>query len=54
MARAVSEIEQEIRVQYTVTFHPAGNTCGFHGVRIEPEDRLVKARARSGFYGDCM
>lgn len=52
--KVFAEIEEEIRGQYTVTFRPAGNACGFHGVRIEPEDRSLRVRARSGFYGDCM
>jgi Ca-activated chloride channel family protein len=52
--KVFAEIEEEIRGQYTVTFRPVGDTCGFHGVRIEPEDRSLRVRARSGFYGDCM
>ena len=52
--KVFAEIEQEIRAQYTVTFRPAGDTCGFHRVRVEPSDRAVHARSRTGFYGDCM
>lgn len=51
--RVFAEIEQEIRAQYTVTFRPVGNACGFHEVRIEPEDRGLRVRSRAGFYGDC-
>lgn len=49
-----AEIEEEIRQQYTVTFHPAGKPCGFHSIRIAVADHDLQARARAGFYGDCM
>ena len=52
--KVFAEIEEEIRAQYTVTFRPAGNTCGYHNVRVEPSDRGVRARSRAGFYGDCF
>lgn len=52
--KVFAEIEDEIRQQYMVTFHPAGETCGFHSVRIALADRRLQARARTGFYGDCM
>jgi VWFA-related protein len=52
--RVFAEIEQEIRAQYTVTFRPVGDACGFHNVRVEPSNRAVRARSRAGFYGDCM
>jgi Ca-activated chloride channel homolog len=51
--KVFAEIEQEIRSQFTVTFHPAGNTCGYHSLRVEPADRSLRARSRTGFYGDC-
>jgi Ca-activated chloride channel homolog len=51
--KVFADIEQEIRSQYTVTFRPAGSTCGFHSVVVEPADRSLRARARAGFYGDC-
>jgi hypothetical protein len=49
-----AEIEEEIRAQYTVTFRPAGETCGFHRVRIALTDQELRARSRTGFYGDCF
>jgi VWFA-related protein len=52
--KVFAEIEEEIRAQYTVTFRPAGNACGYHNVRVEPSDRAVRARSRAGFYGDCF
>jgi len=52
--KVFAEIEEEIRQQYMVTFRPSGNTCGFHSVRIAIADPRLQARARAGFYGDCM
>jgi Ca-activated chloride channel family protein len=52
--RVFAEIEQEIRAQYTVTFRPAGDACGFHNVRVEAADRSLRTRSRAGFYGDCL
>lgn len=52
--RVFAEIEDEIREQYTVTFRPAADTCGFHSVRLALTDRALHARSRTGFYGDCM
>lgn len=51
--KTFSEIEQEIRSQYTVTFRPAGSTCGFHNVTVEPDDHSLRTRLRTGFYRDC-
>lgn len=51
---AFAQIEQEIRSEYAVTFHPAGKLCGFHSVRVEPADGNLRARSREGFYGDCL
>lgn len=51
--KVFADIEQEIRSQYTVTFRPAGNTCGFHRVSVEPADQSLRVRLRTGFYGDC-
>jgi VWFA-related protein len=48
-----AQIEREMRSEYAVTFHPAGNLCGFHSVRVEPTDSNLRARSREGFYGDC-
>ena len=50
---AFALIEREIRSEYAVTFHPEGNLCGFHSVRVEPTDSSLRARSREGFYGDC-
>ena len=52
--KVFAEIEQEIRSQYTVTFRPAGSTCGYHDVSVEPADRSLRTRSRSGFYRDCF
>ena len=51
--KVFAEIEQEIRSQYTVTFHLAGSTCGYHSVSVETSDRSLRTRMRNGFYGDC-
>ena len=51
---AFAQIEQEIRSEYAVTFHPEGKLCGFHSVRVEPTDSNQRARSREGFYGDCL
>ncbi len=51
--KAFAQIEQEIRAQYIATFRPAGNTCGFHSVRIAPADHSLRVRTRAGFFGDC-
>lgn len=51
--KVFADIEQEIRSQYTVTFRPAGGTCGFHRVSVEPADQSLRVRLRAGFYGDC-
>jgi len=50
---AFAQIEREIRSEYAVTFHPEGQVCGFHSVRVEPTDSSLHARSREGFYGDC-
>lgn len=52
--KAFAEIEQEIRGQYTVTFRANGDVCGYHTLRVEPADHTLRARSRSGFYGDCQ
>lgn len=52
-SRVFAEIEQEIRNQYTATFRPSGDVCGYHTLRIEPRDHSLRARSRVGFYGDC-
>ena len=51
---AFAQIEREIRSEYAVTFHPEGKLCGFHSVRVKPADGNLRARAREGFYGDCL
>jgi VWFA-related protein len=51
--KVFAEIEQEIRSQYTVTFRPVGDTCGYHRLRVEAADRSWRVRSRAGFYGDC-
>jgi Ca-activated chloride channel homolog len=51
--KAFAEIDQEIRSQYAVTFHPAGSACGYHRMRVEPSDATLQARSRAGFYGAC-
>lgn len=48
-----AEIEQELRSQYTVTFRAEGSACGFHRLGVQTKDRLLKTRARTGFFGDC-
>ena len=50
---AFAQIEREIHSEYAVTFHPKGNLCGFHSVRVEPTDSNLRARSREGFYGGC-
>ncbi len=52
--KVFEEIEEEIRGQYTVTFRPVGETCGFHRVRIALTDQELRARSRTEFYGDCF
>jgi Ca-activated chloride channel homolog len=52
--QAFAEIEQEIRGQYTVTFRPSAEACGYHSLRVQPEDQALRARSRAGFYGDCL
>jgi hypothetical protein len=49
--RAFAEIEQEIRSQYSVTFRPFEQTCGYRSLRIEPGDRLLRARSRQILWG---
>lgn len=51
--QAFAQIEQEIRSQYSVTFRPAERSCGYHSLRVEPGDRSLHARSRTGFYGEC-
>jgi Ca-activated chloride channel family protein len=51
--KVFAEIEQEIRSQYSVTFRPAGDVCGYHSLRVEPGQPSLRARSRAGFYGDC-
>jgi VWFA-related protein len=50
---AFAQIEREIRSEYAVTFHPEGQPCGFHSVRIQPVNTNLRARSRGGFFGDC-
>ena len=51
--QAFTQIEQEIRSQYSVTFRPAERPCGYHSLRVEPGDRSLHARSRTGFFGEC-
>jgi VWFA-related protein len=48
-----ADLESKTRSQYTVTFALAGDSCGFHSVRVETTDRTMQVRSRTGFYRDC-
>ena len=48
-----AELESKTRSQYTVTFALAGESCGFHSVRVETTDRKMQVRSRAGFYREC-
>ena len=51
--KAFAAMEQELRSQYTVNFRGSRDNCGYHTLRIELKDQLLRARSRAGFYGDC-
>jgi len=53
-ASVFSQIEQEIRSQYSVTFRPPESACGYHSLRVEVQDPSLHARSRSGFYASCQ
>jgi Ca-activated chloride channel family protein len=51
VGKVFSEIESELRSQYTMTFRPVTpDRCGFHSVQVVYGTRKMKVRAREGYY----
>lgn len=49
--RVFSEIEAELRTQYSMTFRLQNTTsCGYHSIRFLPRDPKLRVQARSGYY----
>jgi VWFA-related protein len=47
-----SEIEQELRNQYSVGFTPDNSDSGYHKIRLATKQKDQIVQARDGFYGD--
>lgn len=46
-----SEIQEELRSEYLVSFHPAEHAqCGFHSLSIRTHDPSLHVRARRGYF----
>jgi VWFA-related protein len=51
VGKVFAEIENELRTQYSMTFHPAAPAqCGFHPLQVQYRDRKMRVRARQGYY----
>jgi Ca-activated chloride channel homolog len=49
--RVFSEIEAELRTQYSITFRLQNtHSCGYHTIRFLPRDPQLRVQARSGYY----
>jgi Ca-activated chloride channel family protein len=49
--KAFTQIEAELRTQYSLTFRPMTvNRCGFHNLQVRYRDRKMRVRARDGYY----
>jgi VWFA-related protein len=49
--RAFSEMEAELRTQYSITFRlPSAPACGYHSVRVVLRDPKLRVQARRGYY----
>jgi Ca-activated chloride channel homolog len=48
---ALAAIEQELRTQYSLSFHPkAVDSCGYHRIAIVPLNLQMRIRARDRYY----
>jgi VWFA-related protein len=46
-----SEIQDELRSEYLVSFHPAArDRCGYHSLWVATRDRRLHVRARQGYF----
>jgi VWFA-related protein len=46
-----SEIQDELRSEYLVSFHPAERSrCGFHSLSVRTQDPRLHVRARQGYF----
>ena len=46
-----SKIQDELRSEYLVSFHPAqDNQCGYHSLAVRTRDRALHVRARRGYF----
>jgi len=46
-----SEIQDELRSEYLVSFHPAERSrCGFHALSVRTQDARLHVRARQGYF----
>jgi VWFA-related protein len=47
-----NKIDEELRSQYALTYHPnsATQSGAFHRIRIETADRQLRVQARNGYY----
>ncbi len=53
LAAIFSDMEQQMRTKYSISFEPAQPTPGFHAVRLELNDApRMRVRARQGYYFD--
>jgi Ca-activated chloride channel homolog len=51
VGKVFSEIESELRGQYSMTFRPVTpDSCGFHSVQVVYSNRKMRVRAREGYY----
>jgi VWFA-related protein len=48
---AFAQIEDDLRTQYSITFHPrAANRCGYHRLQVRPQNGKLQIRARDGYF----
>ena len=45
-----SELEQELRTQYYVSFRPQGEVSGYHALKVEVQNPKLMVHARHGYY----
>jgi Ca-activated chloride channel homolog len=51
VGKVFSEIESELRAQYSLTFRPTiPDGCGFHTLQVVYSNRKMRVRAREGYY----
>ncbi len=47
-----SDIEQELRNQYSIGFTPDNSDAGYHKIQVTTKKKDLHVQARDGFYGD--